>query len=174
MQRDGEFNPDVRTVNNTGAFDAMADAILYNTLAWVINGSSHYPTNVASWVNTWFLANDTYMNPNLNYAQIQRGPGTSNTGTHTGVLDLKCMVKIVNAILVLRAGNAPGWTSTIDSGLVAWTKLYIGWLTTNSIALAEAAATKYVTLVPYSCFWVASRIPHIPCAYNLAGGPFRQ
>jgi len=118
----------------------MSDAILYNTLAWVISGSSHYPTNVASWVNTWFLANDTYMNPNLNYAQIQRGPGTSNTGTHTGVLDLKCMVKIVNAVLVLRAGNAPGWTSTIDSGLVAWTKLYIGWLTTNSIALAEAAA----------------------------------
>jgi hypothetical protein len=86
------------------------------------------------------------MNPNLNYAQIQRGPGTSNIGTHTGMLDLKCMVKIVNTVLVQRAGNVPGWTSTVDSGLVAWTKSYIVWLTTNSIALAEAVAPKYALL----------------------------
>ena len=148
-QLDGQFNPDVRIVNNTGAFDAMSDAVLYNALAWAINGSSVYASNVASWVNTWFLANDTYMNPNLNYAQVQRGPGpTSSTGTHTGVLDLKCMVKVVNAVLVLRAGGAPQWTSEIDTGLVTWTKSYIGWLTSNSIALGEAAATKCVTLMP--------------------------
>ena len=148
IYRDGQFNPDVRTVNNTGAFDAMSDAVLYNALAWAINGSSLYASNVASWINTWFLANDTYMNPNLNYGQVVRGPGpTSNTGMHTGVLDLKCMVKVVNAVLVLRAGNASEWTSEIDSGLVTWTKSYIGWLTTNAIALTEAAATKCVTFI---------------------------
>jgi hypothetical protein len=102
----------------------MSDAVLYNTLAWVVNGSSQYATNVASWINTWFLANDTYMNPNMNYGQMVRGP-TSNIGNHTGVHDLKCMVKVVNAVLVLRAGNAPGWTSAIDSGIVTWTKSYI-------------------------------------------------
>ena len=141
---DGQFNPDYRTVNNTGAFSAMSDAILYNALAWKINGSSVYAANVASWINTWFLAPDTYMNPNLNYAQVVRGPG-ANTGTHTGVLDLKCMVKVVNAVLVLRAGNASEWTETIDSGLVNWTTSYIGWLTTNQIALEEAASVKCVT-----------------------------
>ena len=148
-QRDGQFNPDIRTVNNTGAFSAMSDAVLYNSLAWVINGSSVYSSNVASWINTWFLANDTYMNPNLNYAQVVRGPGkTSDTGSHTGVLDLKTMVKVVNAVLVLRAGNAPQWTNEIDTGLVAWAKTYIGWLTSNTIALEEAAATKCVTFMP--------------------------
>jgi hypothetical protein len=137
---DGQFNPDYRTVNNTGAFSAMSDAVFYNAVAWTINGSSVYAANVASWINTWFLAPDTYMNPNLNYAQVVRGPG-ADTGTHTGVLDLKCMVKVVNAVLVLRAGNASEWTETIDSGLVNWTTTYIGWLTTNQIALQEAAAT---------------------------------
>jgi hypothetical protein len=127
----------------------MANAVLYNSFAWAINGSSQYAANAASFINTWFLANDTYMNPNLNYAQVERGPGpTSNEGTHTGVLDLKCMVKVVNAVLVLRAGNAPQWTSEMDSDLVAWTKTYIGWLTSNNIALEEAAATKYVTHIP--------------------------
>ncbi|KAH9955397.1 chondroitin AC/alginate lyase [Russula dissimulans] len=142
--RDGEFNPDFRTVNNTGAFTALADAVFYNALAWAINGSSQYATNVASWINTWFLAKDTYMNPNLNYAQVVRGPGSelaSHTGAHTGVLDLRCMAKIVTGVLVLRGGNASAWTSEIDSGLVQWTKLYIEWLTASPIALEEAAST---------------------------------
>jgi len=149
------FNPDFRTVNNTGAFNALADAVFYNALAWAINGSSQYATNVASWINTWFLANDTYMNPNLNYAQMVRGPA-SRTGTHTGVLDLKCMTKIVSGVLVLRGGNASAWTSKIDSGLVDWTKKYIEWLTTNKIALEEAAATKCVTLMslPLGVYYV--------------------
>ena len=142
VERDGQFNPDFRTVNNTGAFSAMSDAVWSNAMAWAINGSSVYAENAASWINTWFLAPDTYMNPNLNYAQVIRGPG-ANTGSHTGVLDLKCMTKVVDAVLILRAGNAAGWTETIDSGLVNWTTTYIGWLTSNEIALQEAVAPKY-------------------------------
>jgi len=56
------------------------------------------------------------------------------------VLDLKCMTKVVDAVLILRAGNASEWTEAIDSGLVNWTTTYIGWLTSNTIALQEAAA----------------------------------
>ena len=142
---DGQFNPDYRTVNNSGDFDAMSDAVLYNALAWKINGSSVYASNVASWINTWFLVPDTYMNPKLDYSQVVRGPGTE-IGTHTGVLDLKCMVKVVDAVLILRAGNATEWTEAIDSGLVNWTTTYIGWLTSNELALQEAATVKCVTL----------------------------
>jgi hypothetical protein len=129
-----------------GAFVTMSDAVLYNTLAWAINGSSHYATNVVSWINTWFIAEDTYMNPSIKYSQVVRGAGkTSHIGRPSGVIDLKCMVKVVNAVLVLRAGRAPGWTSAIDSGLVNWAKSYIEWLTTSRIALAAAVAPKCVT-----------------------------
>jgi hypothetical protein len=124
----------------------MSDAVLYNALAWAITGSSQYAANVASWINTWFIANDTYMSPNLNYGQVVRGPGqTSRVGRSSGVIDLKCMVKVVNAVLVLRAGGAPGWTSAIDLGLVNWTKSYIKWLTSSQVALAAAVAPKCVT-----------------------------
>ena len=143
---DGQFNPDYRTVNNSGDFSAMSDAVLYNSLAWTINGSSLYASNVASWINTWFLAPATYMNPNLNYAQVVRGPG-ADTGTHTGVLDLKSMTKVADAVLILRGGNAPEWTEAIDSGLVNWTTSYIGWLTSNELALQEAASAKCVTFL---------------------------
>jgi Alginate lyase len=158
-RRDGEINPDIYTVNNTGAFMAMSDAVLYNALAWAINGSSQYATNVASWINTWFIAEDTYMNPNLNYGQVVRGPGnTSHNGRYTGLIDLKCMVKVVNAVLILRAGQAPGWTGVIDSGLVNWTKSYINWLTNSPIALAAAVVQKCVTTLVVTCCSYPARV----------------
>ncbi|KAF7972126.1 hypothetical protein HWV62_18848 [Athelia sp. TMB] len=139
-QRDGEFNPDGRLVNDTGNFDAMSNAVLYNALAWVLTGAPQYSANAASFLNVWFLDADTAMTPNLDYAQMQRGP-KGQVGTHTGVLDLKGMAIISTAILVLREGNSTDWTSTLDSQMNAWLTQYVTWLQTNPIALAEAAAT---------------------------------
>jgi hypothetical protein len=91
----------------------------------------------------WFLANDTYMNPNMNYGKMVCRP-TSNSSNHTGVHNLKCMVKVVNAVLVLRAGNAPGWTSTIDSGIITWTKSYIDWMAHNQPDCASQSCCNQV------------------------------
>ena len=67
-RRDGESNPDTHTdtANNRGAFVIMSDAVLYNALTWAINGSSNDASNAASWINTRFIAKDTYMIPDLN------------------------------------------------------------------------------------------------------------
>lgn len=138
--RDGMFNPDGRLVNDTGNFQAMSDAILYNAIAWAITGSSNYSANVANYVNTWFINPDTSMNPNLNYAQMNRGPN-GQVGTHTGVLDLKGMTKITSGILILRMANNSDWTSELDTQMTNWTTQYITWLQTNTLALQEAAAT---------------------------------
>ncbi|PFH51147.1 hypothetical protein AMATHDRAFT_143319 [Amanita thiersii Skay4041] len=129
--RDGQFNPDVRLVNNVGAFQNFSDAVLYNSLAWVLV--------VVKFIKTWFLDEDTRMNPNLNYAQMQRGPD-GQTGSHTGVLDLKSMSKVVSGILLLREGKSSAWTPDIDAQMVAWSKEYITWLETAHIAIEEAHA----------------------------------
>lgn len=139
VRRDGEFNPDARMVNDTGAFQAMSDSIFYNALAWSYTKDSKYSTNIANEIYTWFLDPDRLMTPNLNYAQLLRGPGVQN-GSHTGVLDLKGMAKLTSGILTLRKGQAAEWTQTLDDGLNAWVKEYIVWLTTNSMALEEKAA----------------------------------
>jgi len=138
--RDGMFNPDGRLVNDTGNFQAMSDAVLYNAMAWAITGSSNYSSNVANYINTWFINPATLMNPNLNYAQMSRGPG-GQVGTHTGVLDLKGMAKITSGILILRLANSSDWTSELDTQMTNWTTQYINWLQTNTIALQEKAAT---------------------------------
>ncbi|KAG9100714.1 hypothetical protein FS749_013403 [Ceratobasidium sp. UAMH 11750] len=140
VRRDGEFNPDARMVNDTGAFQALSDSIFYNALAWSYTKDSKYSTNIANQINTWFLDPDKLMTPNLNYAQLLRGPGVQE-GSHTGVLDLKGMAKLTSGVLTLRKGQAAEWTQTLDDGLNAWVKEYIVWLTTNSMALEEKAAT---------------------------------
>lgn len=102
------------------------------------------------------------MSPNLNYAQMARGPD-GQIGQHTGVLcvlaqihtpytslpldmssDLKGFAKIATGILILRKANSTDWTSDLDNAMIAWCKEYITWLETTDIALEEKAATKYI------------------------------
>jgi len=138
VTKDGQFNPDARMVNNIGDFDDMANAILYNALSFAITGKfNNGSDNVAEFVKTWFLDAATLMNPNLNYAQMKRGPG-GQVGTHTGVLDLKCMTKIASAVLILRGLQPSNWTADLDTSLNAWANNYIHWLTTADIAIQEA------------------------------------
>ncbi|KAI0649839.1 chondroitin AC/alginate lyase [Trametes meyenii] len=139
VTKDGQFNPDGRLINDVGAFQDFSDAVLYNALAWAIKGNAAYSSNVAKFVKAWFIDADTAMNPNLNYAQMKRGPD-GQVGQHTGVLDLKCMSKLVSGVLILREGKASEWTSELDSQLTNWTTSYINWLTTAQIALEEEAA----------------------------------
>ncbi|TDL23095.1 chondroitin AC/alginate lyase [Rickenella mellea] len=138
VDRDGQFNPDIHKVNNTGAFSALADSVFYNGISWAITKDSKYSTNIATEISTWFLNNATYMTPNLQYSQLVRGPGVHN-GSSEGVLDLKGMAKLVSGVLILRNGKAAEWTSEIDTGLVTWVKEYIVWLTTSTQALEERA-----------------------------------
>jgi len=140
VTRDGQFNPDARQVNNIGDFDEFANAVLYNALAWKISGDSKYSANLARFVNVWFINPATKMNPNLNFAQINRGPNGQN-GTHTGILDLKCMTKIATGILALRQGQSSDWTSDLDSQMIAWTREYTSWLQNTPIAIEESQAT---------------------------------
>jgi len=53
------------------------------------NGFEYYISivneSIVTWIKTWFLDADTKMNPNLNYAQMKRGPD-GQVGQHTGVL----------------------------------------------------------------------------------------
>ncbi|KAG8908781.1 hypothetical protein FRB99_003019 [Tulasnella sp. 403] len=140
FQKDGQFNPDRALVNDTGSFAVMSDAVFYNVLAYKITGDGQYASSAAHYIDVWFLNNATYMTPNLEYSQVIRGANGSKTGTHTGVLDLHCITKIVSGILVLRAMGAAAWTPELDTGMKNWTNQYLNWLQTNPIALEEKAA----------------------------------
>ncbi|TEB29271.1 hypothetical protein FA13DRAFT_1755638 [Coprinellus micaceus] len=75
VRRDGQFNPDVRTVNDVGNFQDLSETVFYNALAWAFTKE---PTNANSatavrYISTWFLDEATRMTPNLQKAATPTG-----------------------------------------------------------------------------------------------------
>ncbi|CAA7266585.1 unnamed protein product [Cyclocybe aegerita] len=153
VTRDGQVNPDVRTLRGPGAINDAAQSILSNALAFALKRSSTYSQNVAKFIDTFFLSTATKMNPNVNFGQIVRGPGEAgHTGTFTGILDLRGMVKIANGITVLKALGSSDWTKTRDQAMESWISQYSDWLLNSSIGKMTASrpnnhATFYVAQV---------------------------
>ncbi|EJU01866.1 chondroitin AC/alginate lyase [Dacryopinax primogenitus] len=147
--KDGQVNPDVRQLNGVNAIQAVAQAVLYNAITFVLAGGSQYTRSATSIINTFFLDSKTGMNPNLNYGQLVRGPGHQQ-GQFMGVLDFRGMVKIVNGILMLRSTKNSDWTSSIDSAMTTWTKSYLQWIQTSNIGVAASKATNN-----HGTFWHA-------------------
>jgi hypothetical protein len=85
------------------------------------------------------------MTANVNYGQVVRGIGPEHQkGTFTGVLDMRGMVKVANAILALKTAQSPDWDAKRDGALKAWVKEYTNWLETNPIAKKTASSAKFV------------------------------
>ncbi|KAK7042641.1 chondroitin AC/alginate lyase [Favolaschia claudopus] len=139
--RDGQVNPDRWLPNDFQSFFNLSDAVLYNAIASTFqnDSSSKYSQNAVKFINTYFLDPRTAINPNLNYAQMNRGPNGQH-GEYTGILDLRAFAKIASGILILREHKNPDWTSDIDSKIIAWCKKYIEWLQTAPIAKQAASA----------------------------------
>ena len=119
----------------------MSDSVFYNALSYVISGNASYASNAVNQIDTWFINEDTYMNPNLEYGEIIRGSANA-TGTHTGVLDLKCIAKIVSGILLLRGANSTEYTDEMDGQMAVWAGDYAGWLQSADIAMQESSSAK--------------------------------
>ncbi|EJD51798.1 chondroitin AC/alginate lyase [Auricularia subglabra TFB-10046 SS5] len=136
--RDGKFVPDVRLINDTGSYAGMCDAVFYNSIAWQITGENKYADKAIEFIRTWFYDDKSYMNPNLNFSQVIRGP-QKQTGSHYGVLDMKTISKVATGIFLFRETKYKGWTSEDDSKMVNWSKGFINWLENSEFGKDERA-----------------------------------
>ncbi|KAJ3848809.1 chondroitin AC/alginate lyase [Lentinula lateritia] len=132
VARDGEVNPDVRTLAGAGAINNASDGFLSNVLASLISGNRQYLKAAINILNTFFLDQDTKMNPNMDFGQVIRGPG-NNVGTFTGPLDMRGLVKVMNAIMILKRSNSTDWTSELDQQMQSWMSHYLDWLQNSEI-----------------------------------------
>ncbi|OCH96520.1 chondroitin AC/alginate lyase [Obba rivulosa] len=137
---DGKVNPDVRTIPDSPAVVDMTQSTLYNALAYTLQKAGTYSQNAATFIDTWFLSSATAMHPNMNFGQLVRGPGPDHqVGTFTGVLDLRGLVKVVNAIQLLKGAGSPDWTAAREKAMTTWMNQYISWLQTSDIGKETAS-----------------------------------
>ncbi|WVQ81559.1 hypothetical protein IAT38_003683 [Cryptococcus sp. DSM 104549] len=139
VRRDGEFNPDIHEVHNAKDLTEMTNSIYLSSLAYVYSKDPKYTSHINHAIHTWFVNNQTKMNPNVNYGQVIRGPG-HGIGRHTGVLDMTVIAKVVSGVQVMRKLKPAEWLQETDDGFVEWVTEQIVWLETSPIALEEKAS----------------------------------
>jgi hypothetical protein len=137
IRRDGETYPGSQSLDASdrqriGTLGENTEAL---GLAYYFTGKEKYAQKVAQLLRVWFLDKTTRMNPNLNHAQCRPG---HNTGSKSGVLDGRIMIKALEASLLIEGSKA--LSKEEKKGLKRWAEAYFEWLTSSELALQEAAS----------------------------------
>uniref|UniRef100_A0A0W0G2S5 Putative chondroitin AC/alginate lyase n=1 Tax=Moniliophthora roreri TaxID=221103 RepID=A0A0W0G2S5_MONRR len=139
--RDGRVNPDTRDLKNPGAVNKAGQSSLYNALAFAFTGNPTFYKEVVDIVRRFLLDPSTRMNPNANFGQVVRGPGQNGSkGSFTGVLDMRGLVKLVNAVAILKGLGCSGWTQDLEDAFVRWFSEWREWLVRSD--LGRSASTR--------------------------------
>ncbi|KAH7089341.1 chondroitin AC/alginate lyase [Auriculariales sp. MPI-PUGE-AT-0066] len=136
-QRDGQRNPDVDTATDRPDIGAVAYSVPALSLAWYYTGDAKYSRHAAKILRTFFLDEETKMNPNLRHGQVIP---CQNDGRAIGIIDFSQMyTSVLDAVAILNIG-APGWTKNDKDNMLAWNKEFLDWLVTSDFGHTEGAA----------------------------------
>jgi hypothetical protein len=124
-------NPDRNQLHALSQLNAFSQSTIDNALASILDNNQDSANNVAKFIDNFFLNSNTGMLPNLAWGQTVRGP--DQHGSYMGVLDYRVMVKVANAIQILRMSRSQYWTSDRDSKMIKWTNSYIQWLDNSDL-----------------------------------------
>ncbi len=134
IQRDGMSNPD-NFVAHRRYLMRLSVQVPALAAAWKLTKDERYARQAVSHLRAWFVAADTRMNPNLQYAQAIQG---RFTGRGIGIIDTIHLVEVVRAIEILQTSPAMK-----DSDLKAtkkWFSDYLNWMTTSKNGTDERDA----------------------------------
>ncbi len=97
-----------------------------------VTGDAHYATHANSLVRAWFIAPETRMNPNLNYAQVKRGH-RGDRGLPQGLIESKDFYFFLDAVRMI---DDPDLTT----GVKDWCAEFFEWLKTSEQGVQECCA----------------------------------
>lgn len=130
IRRDGEYYPD-GFKNHREQMEKMSDAVLYLSLAGYYLNEVKYMERAVYILQTWFLNEETKMNPHLEYAQAIQG---ICDGRGIGIIDTNKLIQVIHA-----AGYISQLTAYEDTinGLKEWFGDYLHWMNTSEKGLEE-------------------------------------
>ncbi|MDO4949794.1 MAG: heparinase II/III family protein [Bacteroidales bacterium] len=135
IRKDGERNPELDDFTDHIYLSKLCNMVSKLALAYYFTGREAYAEKAAVMLRTWFLDDETKMNPNLNYAQ--QIPGVTD-GRGIGIIETPCIAEMLDYVILLQA--SPAWTEADNAGLKNWIGEYLEWLVTSKNGKDEAAA----------------------------------
>lgn len=134
IQKDGQTNPEVNSIPDKNNFNKMASAVSTLGFAYYFTNDEKYAAKATEFLRVWFLNKDTYMNPNLNHAQVIKG---IDTGRGIGIIDVRGFADVIDGIGCIERSHA--WTEQDQKGLQSWFSQYLDWLLHSPNGKDEAA-----------------------------------
>ena len=133
IRKDGLTNPEYYDFPDHTELHRMTGAVYKLGLAYYYTGEEKYAAHAARLVKTWFLDDETKMNPHLNYSQ--QIPGICE-GRGIGLIDSRPLVQMLDGVILI--SPSPSWTSADEAGLKDWFKQFTHWMLTSKNGMDEA------------------------------------
>jgi hypothetical protein len=134
INRDGQSNPE-NFDEHRKVMLALSIQVPALTAAWILTGQSRYGKRACDHLRAWFVAPETRMNPNLEFAQAVQGV---STGRSYGIIDTLHLVEVARAASNLMPSMLHGQDSTAVKG---WFTSYLNWLCNSERGKTERDAT---------------------------------
>ena len=131
IRKDGMTNPDNFTAHREAMirFSQISGAL---GSAYILTNDKKYADQLAIHLRTWFINENTMMNPNLLYAQAVKGIAT---GRGIGIIDTIHLIEVAKAIQAIEDSES---LSEADlTAITLWFSTYLNWLTTHEYGIAE-------------------------------------
>ncbi len=122
IKKDGEVNPE-RNETDRPQLGRLINNVRSLSMAWFFSGEQKYAAKAAELLRVWFLDEETYMNPHLEYAQSIPG---RNPGRSIGVIDAASFYVLVDAISLLETSAT--LSEKEKDGIRTWFERYFRWL----------------------------------------------
>ena len=131
IRKDGMTNPDNFTEHRQALirFSQISGAL---ASAYIITKDQKYADVLAIHLQTWFVNQNTKMNPNLLYAQAIKGIAT---GRGIGIIDTIHLIEVAKAIQAIEDSKALSKSDLTTIKL--WFSNYLNWMTTHEYGIAE-------------------------------------
>jgi hypothetical protein len=134
IRKDGEVNPETRD-NYTDIVELSNFISALKTLskAYYFSDNKKYANKSLELITTWFLNEETKMNPNLNYGQSV--PGESD-GRCFGIIEFGGIIEVIKFLELAEDNNI--LDKKIKEGMLNWFTAYSHWLQNSKLGKEEA------------------------------------
>ena len=133
IRRDGEVNPE-RNETDRPQIRGLIENVRILSLAWFFSENRVYAEKAGELLRVWFIDEETYMNPHLEYSQAIPG---RTPGRFIGVIDGTGLHALVDAIALLESSNVLSSKETTE--IRSWFSRYLRWLIESEHGRSEDA-----------------------------------
>ena len=131
IQRDGLTNPD-NFLAHRQAMISFSKVIGALAAAYKITGEEKYVEQAVIHLRAWFINAETFMNPDLRFAQAVKG---RFTGRNFGIIDTIHFMEVAQGTLVMEKARL--FDKHTATGVKKWFASYLNWLNTSKAGIAE-------------------------------------